>query len=414
MKDQIEKPESGAVGQPGEKTTSKADTLTSNGISSLLTSEFAKEDTAEAGKETPPAHQRDAGPSDGKKADEQHHEQEQAEKELAERAEAAGKTVDEQRADEAAEATEQTRLETKAKELNKTVEEVQALEAEEADKALPPEMQTALDEWEAKGGPLPESVQRVVNKRIGRLTEEKVAAETRANGLEAALKTAQAENETLRNDPNRPAQPNPFGIPNEQDLAKTERAAKKFLDQAEAYLDDTATPQEREQMERFMQQSGLDANGLKRRVREVNGYLRDELPSQKEQVRTFKAAEQQASAQARRDFAWLADANAPEQKVKAKMLKLLPDLPKRLPNHELVLGIYMLGYKQYEQQLKAAATAKGKPAAKTPPPRVPAGTGAARQTPARAKASDTASEAFSKAPTRENAANLARAALMEA
>lgn len=351
------------MGQPGEPTTSKANTLTSNGISSLLNSEFAKEDTATPpGQETPPA----------------------------------GETV---AADHAA-----------AEEMAETAETAEAVVA--AENALPPEMQAALDEWEAKGGALPDSVQRVVNKRIGRLTADKETEKGRADRAEAAFKTLQAEAEGLRNDPQRPAQPAATGIIDETVLAKTEKAAKTFLDEAEAYLDDTANEQERGRIERMMATEGLDANALKRRVREINGYLRDELPEQKKQVAVFRTQENQFNAQADRDFTWLSDANAPEQKVRAEMLKLLPDLPKRLPNHKMIMGIYMLGFKAYEQQLAANGT--GKPAtSKNPPPKTPAGNGATRTAAVKGKPGDAATAAFSKAPTRENAVNLALAALRE-
>jgi len=366
------------VGQPGEPTTPKASNLTSDGISSLLNSEFANEDTADKpGQETPPDKKADDN-SNPAKADEA-------------AAEQADTTAD-----------------------KKTAEEPK-LDGEGEGDELPPEMQTALEEWEAKGGPLPDSVQRVVNKRIGRLTGEKEAAAKRAETAEAALKAAQAEAEKLRNDPSRPAQPNPHGIPNETELARTEKAAKTFLDEAEAYLDQTATPQEQERIERFMQSNGLDGTTLKRRVREVNAYLRDELPQQRATVQQFRAQETTFNAQAERDFPWLKDTAAPEHQVVNEMLKLMPDLPKRLPNHKLVLGIYLLGYKAYEAQLAATKTGTAKPAAaKNPPPKAPAGTGATHAATVKPKSSDAASERFSKAPSRENAVSLARAALMEA
>lgn len=380
MKDTPEKLASGAVGQPGETTTSKANHLTSDGISGLLNSEFAREDTAEtSGQETPPEPEAVTESHEGEAA----------------------------KGGEAESAGEQQAGEQSA--------EVGAEGAGEQseDSPLPPEMQTALDEWEAKGGALPDSLQRVVNKRIGRLTADKETEKGRADRAENALKALQAEAEALRNDPQRPAQPMPLAVPDEQELVTAERSAKKFLDHAEAYLDDTATPAERTRIERFMETSGLDVNGLKRRVREINAYLRDELPQQRQQVQVFKTQEQAASAQARRDFPWLNNPQAPEHEIKATMLKFLPDLPKRLPNHELVMGIYMLGFKAYQQQL-AAAAGKGKAPAKTPPPKTPAGNGSIRTATAKPKPSEAASAAFSKAPTRDNAVNLARAALLEA
>jgi hypothetical protein len=385
MKDTIERLESGAVGQPGETTTSagrtgqQANTLTSTGISSLLNSEFAKEDAASPpGQETPPA---------GETATDDHDRP------------AAGEERKEEGEEAKAEDGEQPKHE----------------DAQTDESRLPEEMQTALEQWEAKGGPLPDALQHVVNKRIGRLTGEKAEAQKRAETAEAALKQAQAEAEALRNDPQRPAANFAGAVPDEQVLLKTERTAKQFLNEAEAYLDETATPAERTRVERFMESNQLDANGLKRHVRQINAFVRDELPAQKAQVQQFRAAEQQATAEARKQFPWLNDANAPEQATKAQMLKLLPDLPKRLPNHEMVLGIYMLGYKAYEAQLAKGAKAPDKtPPARTAPPKTPAGSATAQAaTTRRRSASDSAGEAFSKAPTRDNAVNLARAALME-
>ena len=192
MSEEAKNLELGAVGQPGEPTTPKANNLTSNGISSLLNSEFAKEDTADKpGQETPPEKKADDNPEPAK-------------------------------ADDAAN--------TKAEEL---AEEAKLEGEDKGGDKLPPEMQDALDEWEAKGGPLPESVQRVVNKRIGRLTGEKETAAKRAEAAESRLEGGAGGSGKAPHDPNRPAQPNPHGIPNETELAKTEKAAKTFLDEAE-------------------------------------------------------------------------------------------------------------------------------------------------------------------------------------
>ena len=378
MKDTNDKSESGAVGQPGESTTREAKSFTSAGISSLLNSEFAKDAAETPGQEIPP----------GEQAETVHHEE--------------GAT------EEGGEAkVEDGKGEGEGEQAVAVVED-------EGGAKLPAEMQTAIEEWEAKGGPLPDALQHVVNKRIGRLTGEKAEATKRAEAAEAALKHVQAEVETLRNDPQRPAAQLASPIPDEQALVKAERTAKQFLNEAEAYLDDAASPEERQRVERFMESNQLDANGLKRHVRQINAFVRDALPGQKQLVQQFKADERKFSEEARTAFAWLKDPNAPEQQARAQMLKLLPDLPKRLPNHEMVLGIYLLGMKAYEAQMTGKQSPAAKTAAKTPPPRTPAGNATAQAAGrSRRSASDNAGEAFSKAPTRDNAVNLARAALME-
>ena len=121
-------------------------------------------------------------------------------------------------------------------------------------------------------------------------------------------------------------------------------------------------------------------------------------------MQQFRAQESTFNAQAERDFPWLKDAAAPEHQVVNEMLKLMPDLPKRLPNHKMVLGIYLLGFKAYQQQLEAAnKAATAKPAVANPPPKAPAGTGATHAATVKPTKSDAASERFSKAPSRENA-----------
>ena len=394
--------ESGAAGKPGESTAAKTEvTLTASGMADLLKSEFAgagaipeKEETETTpGTEIPPAAESHVAPAG----------EEIVETTEAPTAEAAAKSSeDEQNGEKATEAP------------------------------LPADAQAALAAWEEAGGPLPKPLQALVDKRIGKLTGARDAEKLRADKAEAELQRVAAEAEALRNDPNRPATAAPAAILDEKSLAQLAGTAEKFLAEAENFLDDSATEDERARVERYMQSERLDVNGLKRRVRETNAWLTRELPTQRQQVQTFKAAEARNEPLVKAVFPWLDDKASPEYARAQQAMTLMPELRARTPDHRVALGTFVLGVKVMEHLAKAAvnsdagaaletALAKafpitGKPtpaATKAPPPKAPAGTSATTK-PTKPAKDDAARQSFNKTPTRQTATELARAALMAA
>jgi hypothetical protein len=401
MKTPTEIQESGHAGQPGEPTAEKrSDTLTASGVASLLASEFASAD------ETPeePDGQGNPPPKTSDVAGE--------------------KPVTELPADDA---PSDAAGDNDAEDAPKTPEETPA-----AEDALPAEMQDALTQWEAKGGPLPDALQKVVNKRIGRLTGERDEAQGKLASAEAAQAKLTAEISALRSDPARAATPASPGL-DETTLAKMDTASAAFINEAENFLDGAATPEEQARIEKYMASERLDERGLKRRLREVNEFRTQQLPQQRQALQQFRALESQAEPQAKKYFGKLDDKASPEFAEAEAVMRLIPELRTRTPAHKIAQGTYVLGLKalrilqdagveadafgSVETALLKAFPAKGsapKPtAAKTPPPKAPAGSAAPVRT-AKATPQDAARAQFSKTPTRETATELARAALMEA
>ena len=395
MKDKPEIKESGAAGKPGESTAAGKMTLTASGIESLLSSEFGSEEKpkADPSQEIP-----EGKPADG-------------------------------------EATPETEpvaenVETKDGEESPKAEDG---EADPEETKLPADVQTALEDWEQTGGPLPKPLQALVDKRIGKLTGARDTEKARADKAEAELARVQAEAESLRADPNRPGHAAPAPVMDEKALNGLATTANKFMAEVESYLDNSATEEERTRVERFMASERLDTNGLKRRVRETNAWLTQELPQQRDQLRAFKSQEAAAEPVVKSHFPWLDDKASPEYAKAQSVLGIMPELKQRTPAHRVAAGTYVLGLEVMDHLAKAGvktdaaaavreALAKAFPVtgtaqpskAKTPPPKAPAGNGAAVP-PVKAKAAkdEAARQSFNKAPTRQNATELARAALME-
>lgn len=328
-------------------------------------------------------------------------------------------------AGETDEATEDGSEPAEEAETAPSEEETQDADAENAaEDELPAEMRDALTEWEAKGGPLPEPLQKVVNKRIGRLTSEREAAVTKAGQLEKQLADVTGELNQLRADPARPAFSTPEGVQDEATLTKLDKASSKFLEEAEDYLDGTADDTVRGRVESYMAQRGQPANEktLRRVIREFSEWRRESLPQQREALKQFRTLETQANSQAKAWFGKLDDKTSAEAAKAQEVLKYVPELKFRSPSHEIAKGVYVLGFKVLEalqqqgtkQDLFGAldaALAKAFPPKATvtkpkPPPKTPAGKTATVQPRGRVTAADAARTEFQKAPTRESVTNL--------
>lgn len=382
------KPESGERGSPENQPRAEAaeaaagaKELTSSGVASLLKSEFAADEPEEAagGAEVQPeseAGETQAGTAEGESAE-------------------GGAAADTTEAGEA-----------------EGGEEPAEAAAAAAGEKLPEELQSAIDQWEAAGkGELPAVLQKLVDRRIGKLTAERAeqaskreAAEARATELAAALEELKAN----------PAQTVATAGPaDEKTLVKLERTSRSFLNDAENFLDGTATAEEQGRIERYMETNRLDEKGLKRAVREVNTYLTTELPEAKRAAGEFKRQEAAAEPEARKWFPFLYDAKSPDYEKAKQVLAAMPDLATRTPLHKLIAGVYVLGLKEWER-LRAGA-GKGLPAKAKAPVKAPTAGAAApagRVNGHQAEES-AAREEFSRRPTRESVSKLLSIGLRE-
>lgn len=286
---------------------------------------------------------------------------------------------------------------------------------------MPAELQSAIETWEEQGGgELPPVLQALVEKRIGKLTAQRETEKSARESAEAKVRELETEVEQLRSAEGGQAQPvGVLGMEDEKVLLKRERDFQGFLDDAQNYLDDTATAEERGRIEQFMEANGFDNTKLRRQVREVERVLR-ELPAQRQQVREklaeFRKIETAVEPEVKKYFPWIDDKTNPNYQKAQEVLKGIPDLKQRTASHRLVLGIYVLGLNAFEK-LRGTATAgqpaKGgvKPSAK-PPVKPPGGGTAAPPAAARANGQAAAEEAtrqkFTKAPTRANAIEMAK------
>ena len=289
--------------------------------------------------------------------------------------------------------------------------EGEELEAADGGEELPKRLQAELDAWEERGGGrLPEALQALVDKRIGKLTgdreEEKAGrekAEARVAELEALVKSKAAG----------AAPSGPMAYATEQELDTAQERAQGFVSDVENYLDDAASEAERVRVERYMERSGLDAKALKREMRNVNAFLTTQLPKEREALKQFRAMEAQAAPVAKQHFSFLEDKQSPEHQFANEVLAMMPDLRSRTPAHELVLGIWALGRREYEKLLAPAAKGNGKAVARVP---IKTPTSGGTAPPARRAAPKEAQEAdarnrFEAAPSRETVTELLKAGL---
>lgn len=373
----------GKTGEPtarrGAQAPATAETkspLTADAVASLLRSDFAEGGGAEPGEETP----REEQPGEG------------AEDPIVETGEVepAGHEDPADPADAGSVAGEE----------NESAPDLAALLAERT------------KDWIENGkGALPPELQEIVEGRIGKLTKQREAAETERDAL-------REENQRLKT-----AQPAAIApehqLWDEKQLDNTERTTRRFLNDAESYLDDTADDGERARVEKFMADNGLtDVKALKRFVRGANETLTVALPRQREHLRNFRAGEAAAEPEAKKYFPWLDDPKSEEYGLAQEVLQQWPDLRTRTPVHRVALGAFVLGLKQF-RQMKAdeAAKAKGGPARTArpvtkAPPRPPAGSAAAPAGRPGAKPNEEAArERFNKNPNSATVTELLRESL---
>ena len=370
--------------------------MTADGIAGLLNSEFAEvEPKPDAAAEVPAA-ERGGEIEPAKTAEETA----AAEAEAAEAAEAAAAAA-EADPEAAAAAAEAERS------------------AAEAAPPIPAELQTAIEDWEADGrGQLPHPLQALFDRKINKVVAQRkeqegkaATAEARAVAAETRATALEAENTELKANPARPAPAN-TGALDEKQLAKQEQTAELFLGEASAFLDDSATEDERGRVERYMEEQHLDLPGLKRRAREIGNWLNRELPKQRQAVTVFRQQEQAAEPDVLKYFPWLNQKDTPEYKQAQEVLALMPELATRTPAHKIALGCYVLGLKQFQALQKGGkpAPVRTRAPAKTPVPGAAAPATAVRVN-GKGRAEDAAREVFNQRVDRGSVEELLKAGL---
>lgn len=323
-----------------DQGTNGHDTLTSEGISSLLRSQLSRD----ADTETPLTPEQDHGT-----------------KGLQDQGTGAESEVQGEGGDENHEGGDGDQG-TKGLKDQGTEDQEQGAESQEQDQEagsgeqgqLPQELQAAIEQWESAGrGELPAVLQSLVDRRIGRLTGQREqertareAAEARATELEARLTAAESKEQGAGSQSQIP------GPGTEKELGEMERAANGLLADAENYLDETATEDEVKRVEAFMGGQHMDKNALKRFSRDISRWINQELPKQRQALASFKADEAKLEPEARKLFPWLWDKASKEYGQAQDVLRVMPDLVRRTPGHRMALGIYVLGLKALEAMKK--------------------------------------------------------------
>lgn len=369
MGDKINTTATGASAKPAETTVTQTgaqtpDATTSVGVEELLRSEFAKTDTA-----TPPP------------------------KEVP--------------GDEAKPVTDDTSQQPPAPASAETPANGDTPPAPPDEPAAPP---AEGDDAPIEG--LPDEVQAKVNDRIGKAVKQKNEATKERDALKDEV-TA------LRAHP--PMQPITAPAIDEKKLGEIETVATKFLNDAEAVLDDTATPEEKERVNRFLESNRLDPNALKRVVRDYTKLLDKDIPAQRQQLRVFNGEQAKIEPTVKTIFPWIDDAKHPDFVATQSFFGLIPELAQRTPGHRLARGIYALGIREFEKLLEAGKVGPdGKPVAATtaparttkPPTPPPTRNSSPATTAPKAKAEEAARTEFNKKPSRDTVINLLKQSLV--
>lgn len=216
---------------------------------------------------------------------------------------------------------------------------------------MPEHLEAELAQWEEAGGTLPASLQKLVERRIGKVVGEREAAETRATTAEAEITRLQGELE-VRGQKAEVRSP----MDNEQQLTAKVNASRKFLKDARPYVGGYASEEQKARVAEFMAKGGLDENGLRQMMDEVGDWLTTEVPQQMQQIQQFKQQEAEATPIMAARFPTLAKKDSPEAKTAAEILQLIPELKSRTPAHGLAIGTYVLGKIAAEHLLAMSPT----------------------------------------------------------
>jgi hypothetical protein len=386
--------ESGERGSPENQPRTgakepEAQSLTAESVSSLLRSEFV---TAEPKEPEPAPDNKEV--QEGERAGETDSQEKQ-------------KVESRKQKTEAEEETE-TEGETETEETDQEAE----AEAKAEPAELPGELQAAIEQWEEAGkGELPLALQTLVERRIGKLTAQREEQKTAREAAESRIKELESEVSELRTNPSRPA-PATLANVDEKQLAKLESSAEVFLGEAEAYLDDSATEDERGRVERYMADNHLELAQLKRKVREVSHWLNRTAPEQRRALAAFREQESAVEPDVKRFFPWMDKKESAEYKLAQDVLALVPELTARTPAHRVALGVYVLGLQEFA---KLKTKTNGKPPVVKAPVRTPASGAAAPAVRVNGKQAneESARQRFNGSMNRESVAELLKAGLRD-
>jgi hypothetical protein len=214
--------------------------------------------------------------------------------------------------------------------------------------SLPEHLEAELEQWEKAGGTLPPALQKLVEKRIHKITDERDGHKQRADAAEAEVTRLTGELEQGA----RPPATGPGGM-DEKSLGKTENDAKQFRADAKAFIDGYADEAATDRIQKWMTARGVDEKGLRRTLNDVGEWLQETLPSLKQNVKAFRQQETANEPVVKAWFPTLDSKDSEEGKFAAEVMRFVPELKSRSPAHRFAAGVYALGNVVWSHYLKA-------------------------------------------------------------
>jgi len=215
---------------------------------------------------------------------------------------------------------------------------------------LPEHLEAELAQWEKTGGTLPASLQKLVEKKIGKVVGEREAQKTRADKAEAEVERLNGELQQRGNGAPAPG----VGGMDEKKLSDMVTASEKFRADARAFIGDYADEATAKRIQKHMETAGLDDKGLRRQLDDVNDWLTQGAPKIREQVQQFNETRAKIEPVVKSRFPTIGDVNTPEGKVASEISKFIPELSARSPAAKFSMGVYALGMEAW-QHLSAAS-----------------------------------------------------------
>jgi hypothetical protein len=354
--------ESGAAGKPGEGTAQgktpavngEEKNLTPANVIALMSSEFAKPEPAEKAAAAKPGEgvQPGGGAEDDKdkaKAGEKEPEWSADQKAWFELRSKATSPEEIEAADaQAPEFTPEQRTYLEKAEAGGS----EGAGAVSGAPMLPEHLEAELKAWETAGGELPPGLQKLVEKRIGKIVSEREGQKERADTAEAEVARLTGELQARGN-----GAPPAVGAVDEKALTGMVTAAEKFRADARAYIGGYADEEAAARIENHLEKAGMDDKGLRRQLDEVNDWLTAGAPKAREQLQEFKRTEAKIAPVVKSRFPTIEDASTPEGKHAAEIERFLPELKQRSPAHAFSKAVYALGLEVFNHM--SAASAEG-------------------------------------------------------
>lgn len=273
---------------------------------------------------------------------------------------------------------------------------------------VPTALQEAINEYEAKGGELPPALQKLVEKRIHKLTSEREQQKQLADQAEAKASQLEQENDRLKAN-GAAVERSPTTLPDLKELAAMEANGTRMVEELEAVIDGTATEEEATRVAKLLGSERLDTpegqRAAKRQLRAVEKFLQT-IPAERQRVQAFRSEEAKAAPIAKEWFPFLFDKADPDYQEAQAVLQVMPDLRTATPNHQIALGTYVLGLRELRKLHPEAFGGKNGANGSV---RTPGATKLPRKAPRKSPASGGGSAAPQKATTRAREAEEASA-----